>query len=162
VEALELIQVILAEGGDPSRAENAALDAINHGGKAVFELQHFHAWPMGLHAARLVITAESVEFVPEAPCKYADFTIPLASIKSVNVGENTLNSYLLNIKFDDSHEKKGKEAKGQISFSDSSARLDGASNVYHVSSQRSMSQQTALFATIRNVILNAKGRPSGQ
>jgi tetratricopeptide (TPR) repeat protein len=156
--ALELLQVILAEAGDPARAESAALEAIKHGGKAVFELQHFHAWPTGLHAARLVITSGSLEFIPEAPCKYADFTIPLASIKSVDMGENTLAVYLLNIKFDDSHEKKGKEAKGQISFTGPSSRLDSSSSAYHVSSQRSMSQDTALFSAIRNVILTAKGR----
>jgi small GTP-binding protein len=158
--ALELMQVILAQGGDSNQAESAALDAIRHGGKAVFELQHFHAWPTNLHAARLIITATTLEFVPEAPCKYGDFTIPLTTIKSVEMGENTLNVYLLNIKFDDSHEKtgKGKEAKGQISFTDSSSRLDNSSSAYHVSSQRSVSQETALFSAIRNVILNAKGR----
>jgi small GTP-binding protein len=156
--ALELLQVILAEAGDQAQAESAALEAIKHGGKAVFELQHFHAWPTGLHAARLVITSGSLEFIPEAPCKYADFTIPLASIKSVDMGENTLAVYLLNIKFDDSHERKGKEAKGQISFTGPSSRLDSSSSAYHVSSQRSMSQDTALFSAIRNVILTAKGR----
>jgi tetratricopeptide (TPR) repeat protein len=157
--ALELLQVILAEAGDPARAESAALEAIKHGGKAVFELQHFHAWPTGLHAARLVITSGSLEFIPEAPCKFADFTIPLTSIKSVDMGENTFNAYLLNIKFDDSHEKKGKESKGQISFSDSSSTLNTLGSVYHVSSRRSMPQQTALFSTIRDTILNAKGQP---
>lgn len=157
--ALELLQVILAEGSDPARAESAALEAIKHGGKAVFELQHYHAWPTGLHAARLVITAKSLEFVPEAACKYADFTIPLASIKSVDVGENTFNAYLLDIKLDDSQERKGREGKGQISFSDSSSTLSTLGSVYRVSSRRSMPQQTALFSVIRDTILNAKAQP---
>jgi small GTP-binding protein len=154
--ALELIQEILAQGGDPAKAEAAAFDAISHGGKAVFELQHYHAWPMALHPARLVITSSTLEYVPEAACKFGDFTIPLSAIESVEMRQNKFNAYLLDIKFDDSNEKKGKEAKGQISFSDPTSYLDANPSTYRVSSLHSISQQTARFTIIRDLILQEK------
>jgi hypothetical protein len=159
--ALELAQATLAAGGGPRDAEGAAVDAIAHGGKAVFELQHFHASPPALHPARIVITATTLEFVPEAPGETGAFTIPLASITSVQLGKNASgpsNFYLLNIKFDDSRGSIAKGTNGEISFRDSSSRFRDSLNAARISSQLSPAQETALFTALRGVLLAEKGR----
>ena len=151
--ALELMQVILAAGGNTREAQAAATEAIAHGGKAVFELQHVHASPLSLHPARIVITATTLEFIPEASCATGAFTIPLASITSVQMGQNSADQsslYLLNIQFN------AGRASGQLSFRDSSSHRNP--NAAQISSQLSSAQETALFTAIRNVLLQGKGR----
>jgi hypothetical protein len=133
------------------------MNAITRGGKAVFDLQHYHAFEVALHPAEIIITSATIEFVPEGSCKYPAFAIPLDSIKSVEMGRNDLDHYLLNIKFDNSHNKKGKETKGQLSFSEPSALIGANSRMEH-RQPMTLIKETALFSTIRNVILNAKGK----
>ena len=159
--ALELKQGVTAAGANPGDADVAALEAIAHGGKAVFELQHFHRLPMDLHSARIVITATSLEFIPEAHCKTGPLTIPLASIRSVQIGENArglTDLYLLDITFDSPNSSKGTTASRQLRFGDSSSHSGTASTADQFAPQLSSSQERVLFIAIRNVILAAKAR----
>ncbi|HEX9202182.1 MAG TPA: hypothetical protein VF865_21670, partial [Acidobacteriaceae bacterium] len=162
VPALELMQVTTAASGNPRDAEAAALQAIAHGGKAVFELQHFHASPLGLHPARIVITATTLEFIPEGPCEAAPFTLPLTSIASVEMGQNAAELsglYLLNIefKFAGSRPSGARATPAELSFTGSSSRLHKP-NAAQASRQLSSAQETALLTAIRNVLLAEKGR----
>ena len=143
--ALEVIQVVSSEGTDSNRAEAAALDLIRHGGRAVFRLQHYHAWPFSLHPARLVVTSTSLEYIPDAPCKYSDFKMPVGSIKSVELSTSLSHVNLVNIKFDNSHEKKGREAKGEISFAESATRLETRPNAYYGQPAQRSSWQGIVF-----------------
>jgi hypothetical protein len=158
--ALEVIQVVSSEGTDPNRAEAAALDLIRHGGRAVFRLQHYHAWPVSLHPARLVVTSTSLEYIPDAPCKYSDFKMPVGSIKSVELSASLSHVNLVNIKFDNSHEEKGREAKGEISFAESATRLETRPNGYYGQPvQRPSWQGNSLLIAIRDTVLQLQKQP---
>ena len=155
--ALQLMQTVLAQAGDPHAAQVSALDAIAHGGKAVFELQHIHASPATLHPARIVITASTLEFLPEGPCTLGSFTIPLSSITAVQMradASGPASLPVLNIRFDGSGSSSARAAKGELSFRDASAEFRNA----NFSSRLSPAQQTALFNAIRNVLLAPKAR----
>jgi hypothetical protein len=147
--ALELLQIISTEEADSGRAEAAALDLINHGGKAVFRLQHYHAWPSSLHPARLIITSETLEYIPDAQCKYADFTVPLKSIKSVGMSTSMSHVNLVDIKFDDKSQAAGREAKGKISFAEPQNPFDSGLRRYGVPSP----QDSNLLKAIAGLIL---------
>ena len=158
--ALEVIQVVSSEGTDSNRAEAAALDLIRHGGRAVFRLQHYHAWPVSLHPARLVVTSTSLEYIPDAPCKYSDFKMPVGSIKSVELSTSLSHVNLVNIKFDNSHEEKGREAKGEISFAESATRLETRPNAYYGQpAQRSSWQGNSLLIAIRDTVMQLQKQP---
>jgi hypothetical protein len=103
-----------------------ALAAIHRGGNAAFELKHLQA---GSHPARLVITATTLAFIPQAAGDTAPLTIPLASITSVETSPSQLS-----IKFNSRSNAAG---NSQLIFGDST---------------QSSSQITA----IRNLILAAK------
>ncbi|HEY4381224.1 MAG TPA: hypothetical protein VGN01_12815 [Acidobacteriaceae bacterium] len=148
--ALELMQAILARAGNPHDAEVAAHDAIARGGQAVFELQHFHAAPAALHPARIVITATTLQFVPEGPCTTGEFTVPLASITTVQTRQTGSGIPVLTLRFG------GGNAHGELSFRDASSQFRNA-NPAQLSSRLSPAQETALFTAIRNVLLAPKG-----
>jgi hypothetical protein len=149
------MQMTLASGGSPGAAEGSAIDAIAHGGKAVFELQHFHAAPVRLHPATIVITATTLEYIPETVCETPAFTVPLASIVSVQIGRKAPDGShldLLNIRF------KARGADGELSFRDSSSHFGDSSHAAQFSSRLSPGQETAFLAAIRNILLLAEKR----
>ena len=143
VPALELMQTILARSGSPRDAEASAHDAIAHGGKAVFELQHVDPARASLHPAKIAITATSLQFQPEGADSTGSFTIPLSSITAVQMRQNAGASNQLSIQFNKSAGARG--ANGELSF--------------RVSPKPSTAQETAHLAAIRNVLLASKGRP---
>jgi len=148
--ALDLMQVLVAASGDPGDAQAAALESIAHGGKAVFELQTLGAGPTNLHPARIVITATTLQFIPEAAYKTGAFSIPLASIASVQMGGNVSDQpglSLLIIRYNDAKSGKGELSLTDVSESSAAGR-----------SQSSPAQQAAFLGAIRNVILTTRSR----
>lgn len=113
--------------GDP---QTAALASIQRGGSAAFELQHLHAPSAGTHPARLVITATTLSFVPQAAGDSSPRTIPLASIASVETSQSQLS-----IKLKDANGNAA--ASGQLLFGDST-------------------QSSSQLSVIRSIILAAK------
>jgi tetratricopeptide (TPR) repeat protein len=119
-------------------------------GKRVFELQHYHLSDMTLHRARLTLSPTSLAYLPEGPCKYPAFAIPLTAIKSVDVGRNFLGEYLLNIKYEVAGVKKSLETKGQLSFAGPYTRiLPGVS-------PPPSAQETTFLTTVKDAILASK------
>lgn len=160
LSALESAQVMAATTGSrPGEVEGTARDAIAHGGKAVFELQHFDPSTGVLHPARIVVTATTLEFIPEASCEIGAFTIPLASVTSVQTGQSipeTSNASLLNIEFND-------HGQHRLALRNSSPKPRGTSDAGHSSPPPSAAQQAALLTHVRNVILSVErssSRPS--
>jgi hypothetical protein len=134
---------------NPRGAQTAAAASIAHGGRAVFELTYFHAPPLSSHPAKIVITATTLEFIPEGPSPTRPLTIPLASILSVQIDQASPQSrklVLMHINFD----------HGQFTFADSSASSDNPANGSSSSSQNSVARQAALFTAIRGLILATK------
>ena len=132
------------------RMPYAANDSLAESGQRVFELQHYHLADMTLHRARLTLSATSLDYLPEGPCKYQAFTIPLTAIKSVGLGKNFLGEYLLNIKYEVAGVKKSLETKGQISFAGPYTRISPG-----VSPPPS-AQEIAFLTSAKDAILVAK------
>jgi hypothetical protein len=147
--ALEVAQVRAANYGNGD-IEGTALDAIAHGGNAVFLLQHFDESKGNMHPARLLLTATTLEFLPEGPCEIGAFTIELASITSVKTGQGgaeMAGAGLLNIEF------KGRAQPGRLSFHAPSFPLP---QVKRLSSHTAVARGSDLLTHIRNVILTVQ------
>ena len=144
--ALELMQGVFTAAGDSGDAQAAALDSIAHGGSAAFELQTVGAQPSSLRPARIVITATSLQFVPEAAQSKGAIGIALASITSVQMSRN-VSEQILTVRYNDA--KSGAE---EISLTD----VSGESTAGR--SQSSPAQRAALLGAIRNVILTTRSR----
>ena len=128
--------------GKTAVASNTATNEIVRGGKAVFELQRVSVGSKGLRPGRIVVTATAVAFVPEGLHAPGAMTIPLASIKSVQIGPGASGTHVLNIEFSDRGRKR------LLSFSDASLPSRGPSDAV---------RQNAYLLHVRDVIVAAVG-----
>lgn len=113
--ALESAQRKAASAAGHGDVEGTAFTAIAHGGRAVFEVQHLRASTGESCPARIIVTATSLAFVPDTACETDAWTIPLASVTSVETGPiipETVDANALNIEFND-RAKRG--SKGRLS-----------------------------------------------
>jgi len=121
--ALESAQRMAAGAAGHGDVEGTAFAAIAHGGRAVFEVQHLRASTGESCPARIIVTATSLAFAPDAACETDAWTIPLASVTSVETGQiipETVDANALNIEFND-RAKSG--SKGRLSVRVSSRRV---------------------------------------
>jgi hypothetical protein len=115
------------------------------GGKAAFDLRQVTPGANGGRSIRVVVTKTTVQLVSQ---ETGAVSMPLASIKSVQVGKDASGADLLNIDFRD----RGRS--GRMSFRDATPPLQKPSGASAASAARG----NAHLTQIRNVILAAKGR----
>ncbi len=150
--ALESAQRKAANGVSGLDAENTALAAIVHGGKAVFAVQYLNASTGVSHPAQIVVTAATLAFLPQAAGEPAALTIPLESIASVRMAPAVSGRAgdLLSIEFNNPA-RPGPRAR--LTFRDSPALLPGPQSA----SPSSFHPSTTPLVRIRNVILATQG-----
>ena len=110
--ALESAQRKAARAGSAGEVESTAVAAIAHGGQAVFDVRHVRATNGEGCPARIVVTAATLAFLPDASCETGAFTIPLASVTAVETGPvtpQTANANLLNIEYSVPGKRGGRE-----------------------------------------------------
>jgi hypothetical protein len=125
VSALERAQVMVATGASHGDVERTALDAIGNGGKAVFEVQHVDSKTGAVYPARILLTTNTVVFIPEAAGDTNAFSIPLRSMRVVG---NASDAGLMKIEFNVGEKKE------------------------ELSLRAAPTQAAALLAHVRNVI----------
>ena len=130
----------MARAGSAGEVESTAVAAIAHGGQAVFDVRHVRASNGEACPAKIVVTAATLAFVPDAACETGAFTIPLASVTSVDT-PRTASTNLLDIEYSIPGKRGGKQ------------RLHLAGSRAH-----GASAQAAPLTPIRNVIAAAQGQ----
>ncbi len=143
---LEAAQRKAARAGNSSQVESTAVAAIAHGGQAVFDVRHVRATNGEACPARIVVTAATLAFLPDASCETGAFTIPLASVNSVEaVTAQSTSANLLSIEYSVPG-KRGSRERLRLE----GPRMHGAS-----------AAQVAPVTPIRNVIV-AVQRPAAR
>ena len=115
--ALERAQRIAASGGEGD-VEVTALEAIAHGGEAVFDVQHLDETTGVWHPAQVVVTAEALGFLPEGSCEAGAFTVPLELVSSAQAGQSDAERFdanLLNIELSD-RGQHGRSMTGRLTL----------------------------------------------